>query len=94
MNNYQLYTQEIWNHSKPGDVEFKTFFQTEKSKEIKKVIGYILIQKVGLINGLKQKIDSKRKAYWDGYGRCYVGTHNIRKRMYDIPLRQYGSINI
>lgn len=93
MNNYQLYTQEIWNNSKPTGVEFQTFFQTEKSNEIKKVIGYILIQKKDLINGLKRKIESKRKAYWDGFGRCYVGTHNVRKRMYDIPLR-HGSIQL
>lgn len=93
MNNYQLYTQEIWNHSKPSDVEFNKFFLTEKSQEIKKVLGYILIQKKSLLNGFRKSIEGKRKAYWDGFGRCYVGTHNVRKRMYDIPLR-HGSIKL
>ena len=28
------------------------------------------------------------------YGRCYAGTHNIRKRDYDIPLKAGGEAGL
>lgn len=87
MNSYQLYKIQDWEKAKPEEVSFSRFFLTERSGEVRKVIGTIRILKKKLVNGLITRVPSTRRALWDGFGRCYVGTHNLRKRDYDIPLR-------
>ncbi|MDC7147572.1 MULTISPECIES: hypothetical protein [Bacteroides] len=86
MNNYQLFKIETWEKYKPSGVDFTHVFYTDKSGEVRKVKGTITVMKSALVNGKRTRVPGKRKVYWDGYGRCYVGTHNMRKRNFDIPL--------
>lgn len=87
MNNYRLYTTAEWEKNKPIDVDYTQFFYNNKGK-VTKVEGDILILKKKVTNGEKSNVPTKRKAYFDGFGRCYVGTHNTRKRMFDISFPQ------
>lgn len=88
MNNFQLFKIDTWEECKPYGVEFIHVFYTNKSGEVRKVKGTVTVMKSKSINGKRTKVPGKRKVYWDGYGRCYVGTHNMRKRNFDIPLNK------
>lgn len=88
MNNFQLFKIDTWEECKPYGVEFIHVFYTNKSGEVRKVKGTVTVMKSMSINGKRTKVPGKRKVYWDGYGRCYVGTHNMRKRNFDIPLNK------
>lgn len=87
MDNYKLYTIRDWERVQPGGVEYSQFFLTEKSGEVRKVNGLVKVLKRRRINGQTVRTPSFRQVHWDGFGRCYVGTHNLRKREYDIPLK-------
>ena len=83
----RLYKIEAWERLKPDNIRYDRIFYTAKSGEIRKVKGVIFTMKASLVNGVRKNVPHDRKVYWDGYGRCYVGTHNLRKRQYDIPLK-------
>lgn len=87
MNNYQLFKIVAWEHAKPQGIEFTHVYYTKKSKEVRKVKGTITVMKKVFQNGERKTVPGTKRVQWDGFGRCYVGTHSIRKRKYDIPLR-------
>lgn len=88
MNKYQLYTTSEWEAAKPVNVSFSRFVYTARSGEVRKVYGKITVMKPVVSNGVRKLVRRDRKAQWDGYGHCSVGTHNFRKRRYDIPLKK------
>lgn len=79
-----LHSIEAWEFSKPDSVIYDRFFLTAHSQEVRKVKGRIKVVKRISINGQMKKKDCYRKVYWDGYGHCFVGTHNARSRHSDI----------
>ena len=85
MNQYRLYTIREWELAQPEGVSFSRFFLTDHSGEVRKR---------KLVNGVMCRIPTDRRVFWDGYGRCYAGTHNIRKRDYDIPLKAGGEAGL
>lgn len=87
MNNYQLFDIETWEQAKPDGIEFTHVYYTKHSQEVRKVKGTITIMKKVFLNGERKTVPGIKKVHWDGFGRCYVGTHSIRKRKYDIPLK-------
>lgn len=86
MNRYRLFKIETWELVKPYGIEFTHVYYTKKSGEVRKVKGTVSILKSTFINGEKKLVPGIKKVRWDGFGRCYVGTHNMRKRTFDIPL--------
>ena len=80
MNQYRLYTIREWELAQPEGV--------------RKVTGAIRVLKRKLVNGVMCRIPTNRRVFWDGYGHCYAGTHNIRKRDYDIPLKAGGEAGL
>lgn len=94
MNNYQLYSITKWEEKKPEGVEFTHIYLTDKSNEVRKAHGNITVLKKVFANGKRSLVKGIKKARWDGYGRCYVGTHNIRKRDFDIPLRDEQPVTL
>jgi hypothetical protein len=87
MNKYQLYTTATWEAAKPAGVSYSRFFYTKNSGEVRKVYGTVTVMKHIVTNGVRKLVRCARKAKWDGYGHCSIGTHNYRKRRYDIPLK-------
>lgn len=83
---FKLFPIAIWEQAKPDIIEFDKIFFTEKSREVRKVCGTVNLMKKQLVNGELKYIQVKKKARWDGFGRCWMGTHNLRKRDYDIKL--------
>lgn len=94
VNQYRLYTIREWELAQPEGVSFFRFFLTDHSGEVRKVTGAIRVLKRKLVNGVMCRIPTNRRVFWDGYGRCYAGTHNIRKRDYDIPLKAGGEAGL
>ena len=90
MNSYQLYKIQDWEKAKPEGVSFFRFFLTDHSGEVRKVTGAIRVLKRKLVNGVMCRIPTDRRVFWDGY----AGTHNIRKRDYDIPLKAGGEAGL
>jgi hypothetical protein len=87
MNNYQLFNIEAWELAKPKGIEYTHVYYTKKSGEVRKVKGTITVMKSVFLNGERKNVPQTKNIRWDGFGKCYVGTHNIRKRIYDIPLK-------
>lgn len=87
MNHYQLFKIEVWELARPNGVEYAHVFYTNKSGEVRKVKGTVTIMKRKFVNGQKKLVPGTKKVRWDGFGRCYVGTHNVRKRDFDIQLK-------
>lgn len=87
MNNYQLYCIEAWEQAKPHGIEYTHVYYTKKSHEVRKVKGTITVMKSVFLNGERKTLPGTKNVRWDGFGRCYVGTHSMRKRKYDIPLK-------
>lgn len=86
MNNCKLHTIKDWERAQPEGTTYSRVFFTQ-SGEVRKVKGTITILKKRIMNGESVRVPGYRKVYWDGFGRCYVGTHSIRKRDHDIPLK-------
>lgn len=86
MNEQTLHPINEWEDKRPNCVTFDQVLFTEKSRMVRLVKGSISIQRKRTINGQKTYESTTRKAHWDGYGYCYVGTHNLRNRDYDIPF--------
>lgn len=87
MNKYQLHTTFDWEVARPANVSYSHFYYTKRSGEVRKVHGMITVMRYITENGVRKLVRCARKARWDGYGRCYIGTHNMRKRRYDVPLK-------
>lgn len=87
MNNYKLYIIKDWERVQPKGMTYSQFFLTRRSGEVRKVKGSVKILKKRIINGQPVCAPGFRQVHWDGFGRCYVGTHSLRKREYDIPLK-------
>lgn len=85
-NKYQLFKIDAWENAKPDGFEFNHIYYTKNSGEVRKVHGTVTVMKSALVNGVRKRVPGTKKIRWDGFGKCYVGTHNIRKREYDIPL--------
>lgn len=82
----KLHKIQEWEANNPG-YTFEHVFYTEKSNEVRKITGTVTVLKRKLVNGVKMNIPVKRKVRWDGYGRCYSGTANFRRRDYDIHFQ-------
>ncbi|MCR2007361.1 MULTISPECIES: hypothetical protein [Bacteroides] len=87
MNKYQLYTTSAWEAAKPSGVSYTRFFYTKHSGEVRKVYGTVTVMKHIVVNGERKLVRCVRKVQWDGYGRCSIGIHNLRKRRYDIHFK-------
>lgn len=87
MNRYQLYPTSIWEAARPAGIVYDHFFYTKHSGEVRKVQGTVTVMRYIVVNGARKLVPCARRVRWDGYGYCFVGTHNLRKRRYDIPLK-------
>lgn len=72
-----------WEAVRPDWAIYEHFFYNS-AKEVHKVKGKIRIVDSIRLCGKKETVTRTRDVRWDGLGRCFVGTHNIRKRQYDI----------
>lgn len=87
MNQYKLFKIKEWELAKPYGVEFTHVYYTKKSGEVRKIKGTISIMKITFVNGQKKIVPGTKKVRWNGFGHCYIGTHSMRKRAFDIPLK-------
>lgn len=88
----QLHPAQAWEDARPGHIIYDHFFYKEQTREVRKVTGRIKIVKRIPINGRLVKTDCYRKARWDGFGHCYLGTHNIRSRQSDIVFPSFEDL--
>ena len=72
-----------WGKACPQGATFEHFFYNSHG-EVSKVKGKITVMKSVCMCGQKTTTQGTRDVRWDGLGRCYVGTHNVRNRDYDI----------
>lgn len=79
-----LHLIQAWETARPSHVVYDHIFYKEDTFEVRKVTGRIKIVKRVPINGRLVKKDCFRNVHWDGYGHCFVGTHNVRSRHSDI----------
>lgn len=86
---YQLFDIEVWEKANTAEHVFNHIFFTDKSKQVRKVTGTVKIMRKKLVNGIYRNVECEKKVRWDGYGHCFVGTHNLRLRDFDIPLKNY-----
>ena len=59
---------------------------TDKSREVRKVIGMVQIPRKVTINGIRKTILKPRKLRWDATGYCFSLKSNVRQRQYDLPI--------
>ena len=88
----QLHPAQAWEDARPGHIVYDHFFYKEQTREVRKVTGRIKVVKRVPINGRLVKTDCYRKARWDGFGHCYLGTHNIRSRQSDIVFPSFEDL--
>lgn len=81
----KLHKMHEWENCNPG-YTFEHVFYTDKSQEIRKIIGAVPVLKRVLVNRVRQNVTWHRRVRWDGFGRCYAINSNSRLRQYDIPL--------
>lgn len=86
INRQKLHPVSEWEKKRPTSVYYQQIYFTDKSHEVKLVKGTIQIIRRVRSMGVPVNETVSRKAHWDGYGCCYVGTHNKRNRDYDIPF--------
>lgn len=88
----KLQFTQAWEDAKPSHIIYDHFFYIESTHEVRKVTGRIKIVKRIPINGQLVKKNCYRKAHWDGYGHCYIGTHNLRSRHSDIVFPSFEDL--
>lgn len=91
-NKIHLHPTQAWEDARPGHIIYDHFFYKEQTHEVRKVTGRIKIVKRIPINGRLVKKDCYRQARWDGFGHCYLGTHNIRSRQSDIVFPSFEDL--
>lgn len=74
-----------WEAARPDWAVFQQFFYTD-SGLVRKVKGKVQCLKTVVVAGIRQRVPGTRDVRWDGFGKCWVGTHNQRKRQYDISF--------
>ena len=72
-----------WETARPQFASYEHFFYTDTGLVIK-VKGKITVVVSVCRCGQKTTTTMTRDVRWDGLGRCFVGTHNVRNRNYDI----------
>lgn len=65
---------------------------TDHSSEVRKVEGSVAFLRRVVVNGQVRMVPSEKKLRWDGSGRCFSPSSNVRQRKYDLPLAQYADI--
>lgn len=83
--NQKLHSTKEWEDKKPSSVEYERILYT-RNGQVRLVKGTIEIVRKRTEPYDTHYENAYRKARWDGYGYCYVGTHNKRSRDYDIPF--------
>ena len=63
---------------------------TDCSGEVRKVEGRVIIRKRVTHNGGVQYVDSSKPLRWDGSGRCFTISSNVRQSKYDLPLAKFA----
>lgn len=63
---------------------------TDRSGEVRKVEGSVMLLKRTVFNGKAQVIPTEKKLRWDGSGHCFSPSSNVRQRKYDLPLASYA----
>lgn len=82
-----MYTTEIFEtaiHSCGYEIEQIKY--TDKSHEVRKVIGTVPIPKKKTINGCRKTVIHHKKVRWDATGHCFSRSSNVRQRKFDLPI--------
>ena len=72
-----------WEKARPSWATFEHFFYNS-NHEVTKVKGKIAVLVVRLVAGRRSMTVRTRDVRWNEEGQCFVGTHNVRNRNYDI----------
>ncbi|MEG1006558.1 MAG: hypothetical protein RSO15_09805 [Bacteroides sp.] len=59
---------------------------TDKSRQVRQVIGMVRIPRKVTINGDRKTIFKRKKFRWDASGHCFSLQSNVRQRRYDLPI--------
>ena len=76
-----------WEKVRPSWATFEHFFYNS-NHEVTKVKGKITVPMVMCVAGNKSMTVGTRDVRWNGEGQCFVGTHNVRNRKYDIRFEE------
>ncbi|MGL4853567.1 MAG: hypothetical protein ACRC3Z_13195 [Phocaeicola sp.] len=87
----ELYTVAAWEAANTDQHTFTHFYYCDNGKEIRKVKGTVQTMQKKEVDGVRKWVLADRKVRWDHRGRCTMGTHNIRKRQFDIKLQGHES---
>ena len=72
-----------WEKARPGWAKYEHFFYNS-NHEVIKVKGKIAVLMITYAACKRSATVDIRDVRWDGEGKCFVGTHNVRNRKYDI----------
>lgn len=78
----KLHTVKAWEKIFPT-IQINHVYYTSDML-VRKVTGYIRVNRRTLMNGVVTNINRRKFVRWDGYGRCYNINNNNRLRDYDI----------
>ncbi len=59
---------------------------TDKSREVRQVIGLVRMPQKVTINGERKTIIKSKRYRWDATGHCFSLKSNVRRRQYDLPI--------
>ena len=72
-----------WEKARSSWATFEHFFYNS-NHEVTKVKGKIAVLVVRCVAGNRSTTVDIRNVHWNEEGQCFVGTHNVRNRKYDI----------
>lgn len=72
-----------WEKARPDWAVFEHFFYNS-NQEVTKVKGKITVPVRTCVAGRRSITVRTRDVRWNEEGQCFVGTHNVRNRKYDI----------
>ena len=72
-----------WEKVRPSWAVFEHFFYNS-NQEVTKVKGKITVPVRTCVAGRRSITVYTSDVRWNGEGQCFVGTHNVRNRNYDI----------
>lgn len=72
-----------WEKVRPTWAKYEHIFYNS-NHEVIKVKGKIAVLMITYVAGKRSTTVGTRDVRWNGEGQCFVGTHNVRNRKYDI----------
>lgn len=83
-----MYTTEIFEIAM-NSCGYKTekIKYTNKSGEVRQVIGRVDIPKKVTIDGIRKTVFKRKRLRWDATGHCFSLHSNVRQRQFDLPIR-------